>query len=114
MKIPGGSEADSGVHEFHDEEGPSIWAIGDDEQGVSEESRGESKEDIDQPSFLRRALRRGKKSDDDDPFDSAQGKQASAADDSDDNDDQAADEGPPENDESAGSEETPKAKKGKK
>src|SRR3989344_1907244 len=66
MKIPGGSEADSGVHEFHDEEGPSIWAIGDDEQGVSEESRGESKEDIDQPSFLRRALRRGKKSDDGD------------------------------------------------
>ena len=107
MELKESGAAETAADEFHKEGGPNIWALGDEETDGGEQTSEESKEDIDKPSFLRRALRRGKKSAEDEV----------SADDADDESEDdygsVANEDEPENDESAGPEETPKAKKGK-
>lgn len=65
-------ESKTGAHDFHNDQTPNIWTIGD-EQNVSEEAQ-ESDEfadrDIDKPSFLRRlGFKKGKAVKDDEPDD---------------------------------------------
>jgi hypothetical protein len=106
MELKEGGQEATGAEDFHKDEGPNIWALGDDEQNSSDQPPEEPKEDIDKPSFLRRALGRGKKSEDDQT-------QALGDDDQADDDYGQVDDEDETSDDQPAEPETPKAKKGK-
>jgi len=60
MELKEGGAAETGADDFHKEDTPNIWAIGDGDSAEAEASGDEDK-DLDKPSFLRRlTARRGK------------------------------------------------------
>lgn len=61
MEIP--EPVETTAHDFHNDETPNIWALSDDVNGPGQDDSGSGEEmdELDKPSFLRRAFRRGGK-----------------------------------------------------
>jgi cell division protein FtsZ len=87
---------DEDLHDFHKDDVPNIWALGDDD---NDKPTVEDEDELDKPSFLRRFKRRTKKDEDEDEL------QNNAWEDQPDNDDDQATAAPDNDDESEGNDE---------
>jgi len=55
---------ESSAEDFHNEETPNIWALSDDVNGTAQDEAQVEEDELDKPSFLRRAFKRSKPEED--------------------------------------------------
>jgi len=56
MEIPETMEASA--EDFHNDDTPNIWALSDDGNGTAADDNADDEDELDKPSFLRRAFKR--------------------------------------------------------